>query len=342
MVTIGDVAKHLGISRSTVSYALSGKRPISPDMKNRIDKAVEELGYWPSSAGRALATSKSNIIALLTPMAENTTPSVAMQFVNGVAQASRELGYDTLLVTGAEGFAGVERITRSNSIDGLIVLDVEEGDVRLETLSKTETPAVLVGQTFSNAPIDQVDLDWFTAGEILIEHLTSLGHTKILILEVPEATFDMQMTYAIRFRAGTQSAAQHAGAELIRVPTTTNFGLNLQTIIEALTVNPGVTGVVIQHEAAVAALVSAAHQLDLRIPQDLSTVDISLDVMDQSFVLPMSGVTNPSARITRTAVDLLVERIQGLAPTPRTKILPAIFKDLGTTGPPRPSASSRK
>ena len=147
MTNIGDVARHLGVSRSTVSYALSGKRPVSTEMKARIDAAIRELDYWPSAAGLSLATSRRNIIGLLAPLGENATPSVALQFVDGVARSSRTHGFDTLLVTGREAFEGVERLVRAGVVDGLVALDVGQGDAFLVV---TESGRVLVdgGGTF--------------------------------------------------------------------------------------------------------------------------------------------------------------------------------------------------
>ncbi|UUT36082.1 LacI family DNA-binding transcriptional regulator [Microbacterium elymi] len=64
-MTIGDVASAAGVSRSTASYALSGKRTISPEVRARVADAVRELGYTPNAGARALATSRTSVIALL-------------------------------------------------------------------------------------------------------------------------------------------------------------------------------------------------------------------------------------------------------------------------------------
>ncbi len=65
MATIGDVAKAAGVSRSTVSYALSGNRPISRETRERIDAAIAELGFTINAWARALATSQTMVLGLL-------------------------------------------------------------------------------------------------------------------------------------------------------------------------------------------------------------------------------------------------------------------------------------
>ena len=68
MVTLAEVAQHAGVSASTVSYVLSGKRSISTTTRLRVEQSIRELGYHPNAGARALASSRSNIIALMVPL----------------------------------------------------------------------------------------------------------------------------------------------------------------------------------------------------------------------------------------------------------------------------------
>src|SRR5699024_8339547 len=99
VVTIGDVARTAGVSRSTASYALSGKRAISEDVRRRVEEAVQELGYSPNAGARALATSRTRTIGLLAQFYEDEFAPAMLQYMLGVSDTARELGYDILLVT---------------------------------------------------------------------------------------------------------------------------------------------------------------------------------------------------------------------------------------------------
>ena len=68
MATIADVAKAAGVSSSTVSYVLSGKRPISQATRHRVEKAIRDLGFSPHAGARALASSRTNVLGLVVPL----------------------------------------------------------------------------------------------------------------------------------------------------------------------------------------------------------------------------------------------------------------------------------
>ena len=89
MVKITDVARHAGVSPSTVSYALSGKRPISEETRRRVRAAARELGYRPHAGARALASSRSNVLALVVPLRSGIHVPVVMQFAVSVVSDAK-------------------------------------------------------------------------------------------------------------------------------------------------------------------------------------------------------------------------------------------------------------
>lgn len=103
MVKITDVARHANVSASTVSYALSGKRPISEETRRRIEDSIRELGYRPHAGARSLASSRSQVIGLVLPLRKGMHMPVVMQFATSVATAAREHDHDVLLLTHNEG-----------------------------------------------------------------------------------------------------------------------------------------------------------------------------------------------------------------------------------------------
>ncbi|HAM25935.1 MAG TPA: LacI family transcriptional regulator, partial [Microbacteriaceae bacterium] len=103
MATIGDVAREAGVSRSTVSYALSGKRPISKETQDRIEAAIKLLGFTVNAGARALATSQTKVLGLLLQFHEDEFAPAMLQYVLPVSDTARELGYDILMVTDVDG-----------------------------------------------------------------------------------------------------------------------------------------------------------------------------------------------------------------------------------------------
>ena len=99
MVGTNEVAKAAGVSISTVSYALSGKRPVTEETRRRVQETVERLGYTPNARARALAGKLTRILALTEPLHEYTHAPTHMTFVLAASVAARRLGYDILLLT---------------------------------------------------------------------------------------------------------------------------------------------------------------------------------------------------------------------------------------------------
>lgn len=338
MPNIGDVARHLGVSRSTVSYALSGKRSISSEMKARVQAAVRELEFYPSASGRALATARTYTLALLAPMAENATPEVALQFVNGVVQSARSFGYDILLVTGDEAFNSVDRLERARQVDGFVILDVEDSDPRVTALRESGAACVLVGMPQSVDDLDRVDLDWRAAGTILLDELARAGHRHVGLVGAPTVAYDLGMTYATRFRDGVTGAAARGGVSVTEVAAQNDFFETSAAVRALLDDQPEITGLIVQHEAAVAPTFAAIEASGAEVPRDYSVVGISIDKLGLLFAPASSGIVNSSTEITRQAVTLLIERLEDPTLEPRSVLIRPDYRDLATVAPPRAAA----
>ena len=119
MATLADVARHAGVAASTVSYVLSGKRPVSEETRERVARSIELLGYQPHAGARALASAKSNVLALVMPLRKDLYVPVMMEIAIGVVTKARGYGYDVLLLTNDEGSEGIRRVASSPSSSGI-------------------------------------------------------------------------------------------------------------------------------------------------------------------------------------------------------------------------------
>src|SRR5699024_1197984 len=133
-VTIGDVARHAGVSKGTVSLAYSGKRPVSPETRRRVFAAAEQLKWTASHRARALATSRTGTIGLVVardPDVLATDPFFA-KFIGGCESVLAEHGMGLMLhaVTSKEAELAVYERLASGRVDGVILLDVEVDDHR--------------------------------------------------------------------------------------------------------------------------------------------------------------------------------------------------------------------
>ena len=144
MATRADVAKLAGVSTSTVSYALSGERPISKSTRLRIEAAMRELGYTPNALASGLAGRRSRIIALLFPSGPRIIATTDMEYVIAAADAARERGYNLVVwTTGDSALDEVHRLSGTGLVDGVLLMEVLLQDERVHHLQAAGVPLAL-------------------------------------------------------------------------------------------------------------------------------------------------------------------------------------------------------
>src|SRR4051812_9585503 len=218
MVTLADVARHAGVSASTVSYVLSGKRSISPETRRRVERSVSELGYHPNAGARALAARRSQIIALVVPLRADVYVPIMMEIAVSVTVAARRYGYDVLLLTKDEGPEGVRRVAGSGLADAVILMDVELADERLPLLRAQGTQAALIGVPDDPRGVSCVDHDFAAMGALCADHLADLGHREIAFIGYGSAVYHRHAGYAEHTLAGFRERADQRELRFVHRP----------------------------------------------------------------------------------------------------------------------------
>ncbi|MFB7288661.1 LacI family DNA-binding transcriptional regulator [Actinacidiphila glaucinigra] len=338
MVKITDVARHANVSPSTVSYALSGKRPISPETRRRIEDSIRELGYRPHAGARSLASSRSRVIGLVLPLRKGIHVPVVMQFATSVLTAAREHDHDVLLLTQNEGEEGINRVAQSAMADAFIIMDVETDDRRLPLLRVLDRPSVLIGFPSDTAGLTCVDLDFTGAGEACVEHLAALGHRTVALVGSPPEVYVRGTGFARRVAAGFTAAADRLGLRSSVHPCPETPAAARAMAEQLLREQPGLTGVVVHNEPITQPLISAFQAMGLRVPEDLSVAAICPDETAEQAPVPITSVSIPSVEIGTSAVELLMAKLAGRDDVPETTVLSALLTPRATTAPPAVAA----
>ncbi len=332
MVTIGDVARAAGVSRSTVSYALSGKRPISRETKERVEEAVSSLGFTVHSGARALATSETMVLGLLLQFHEDEFPPAMLQYILAVTTAARKRGYDILMVTEPDGAGAIRRVTSSNMVDGVVLLDVTHDDPRVDALRESGKPGALVGLPMDTEGVDIFDLDFSGAGRMLVDHLHSLGHQEIVLISPPRDVFQRGAAYAWRFRdAALERAARHG----IRLHA--HYGESQEPAVEQslhsiLDARDQAGALIVHNDASIVALPSVLEDRGVKVPDDLSVVSLYSRNFGRSFRLPYTAVETSPDQLGQEAVQHLIRRIADPDNTPPVvRFVPPEITDRGST-----------
>ncbi|MEV5514389.1 LacI family DNA-binding transcriptional regulator [Streptomyces flaveolus] len=311
MVTLAEVAQHAGVSASTVSYVLSGKRSISTTTRQRVEESIRKLGYHPNAGARALASSRSNIIALMIPLRTDMYVPVMMEIAIAVATSARAHGYDILLLTGEEGPDAVRRVTGSGLADAMILMDVELDDERLPLLRGTDQPSVLIGLPADTTGLTCVDLDFRATGALCVEHLASLGHRDITVIGEAPAVYERHTGFAERTLDGLRTRARELGLRLLHRPCEGGYDAMSATLARVFDERPDTTGFVVQNESAVEPLLALLRQQGRAVPEDVSVVAVCPEQVAAQASVRLTSVAVPAQEMGRHAVEQLVAKLDG-------------------------------
>ncbi|MBA8815325.1 DNA-binding LacI/PurR family transcriptional regulator [Microbacterium halimionae] len=333
------MARVAGVSRSTASYALSGKRTISPEVRLKVAEAVASLGYTPNAGARALATSQTKVIALLAQFLDDEFAPAMLQYILGVTNTARQLGYDTLLVSEGDGAAALQRISSSRMVDGFVLLNVAQDDERLGVLQSASQPGALVGLPGETGDFDIFDLDFVATGRLMVERMSELGHRELILVSQPEHVVERGGAYVWRLANAASERAEELGVTLHHYfgsASQPEIGRDLNAFLDA---HPDATGLLLNNEAAAAALPNVLNMRGISSPGDLSVIGRYSDDFARTFSLPYSAIDSAADELGRRAVEHLVARIEAaadLAVEPLIELIPPTIQDRGSTAAPQP------
>lgn len=325
MVTLAEVAKAAGVSPSTVSYVLSGKRSISRPTRERVEEAISRLGYQPNWGARALAQGKrSHVIALVVPLHSDVYVPIMMEIAIAVTVAARTFDYDVLLITNDEGPDGLRRIARSGQADGVILMDVQLDDPRIPVLRETGAKAVLIGLARDEGGLVCVDHDFARAGALCAEHLAELGHREVAFIGYSPHVYQRHAGYAERTLTGFMAAADQHGLRALHRPCEGTYESTAGTLARILADRPGTTGFVVQNEGSIGPLLSLLRSTGRVVPEDASVVALCQESLAEQYAPRLTGVTGPTRELGTRAVDLVMSRLDGGSPEEVTLLTPVL------------------
>ncbi|PNG20747.1 LacI family DNA-binding transcriptional regulator [Streptomyces cahuitamycinicus] len=330
MVKITDVARRAGVSPSTVSYALSGKRPISDATRRRVEAAVRDLGYRPHGGARTAAGGRPNVLALAAPLRPGVHVPVVMRLAESVVTTARAHDHDVLLLTRAEAEEGLSRALATASVDGLLLTDVGLHDPRLPRLRFPGSPSVLIGVPANPQGLTCVDLDFRAAGEACVNHLAGLGHHTVALVGSPPEVYLRETAYAHHLMQGFATAAARHGLTTSVHPGDPDPATAPRLAERLLREHPALTAAVIHNEPLLGPLITAFEHLGLRVPADLSVTALCPDDLAVTPRVPVTSVSLPADELGTRAVELLMRKLHGV-PVPETTLLPPRLTERSST-----------
>jgi DNA-binding LacI/PurR family transcriptional regulator len=212
--TSKDVARAAGVSQSTVSYVMSGKRPISPETRDRVLAAMEKLTYQPNAGARALAGRRTSVIGLVIPFRKNAEVVGLLPFIQTIAEVARAHDHEVLLVTSDEGSAGLKRLAGRSLCDAIVLMDVQADDERVPVAAALGVPVVLVGIPDEPAGLHCVDVDFAQAARTAVEELAQTGHDRLTIIDYPADVRQRRLNFVHRYMDSAWETARRLALPL--------------------------------------------------------------------------------------------------------------------------------
>src|SRR6478609_8203836 len=217
MVTIADVAREAGVSRSTVSSVLTGRKFVRPETRDRIEDAIRRLNFSVNSGARALATSRTMIIGVVVQLHGGEFGPALAPFLVALSDSARAEGYDVLLVTEADQVAAIHRLALERRVDGVVLFNIVDDDPWLAALRAHDLPVVLLGMPADSQGLDAVDLDFAEAARALVRHLRDRGHREALFVRWAPEMFAQRNSFVLRFNDAALAEAADLGMRLTPV-----------------------------------------------------------------------------------------------------------------------------
>jgi len=334
LANIHDVARAAGVSISTVSYAISGKRSIAASTRRRVEEAVIALDYRPNAGARMLKGTRTNLLALSAPLHAGSHGPAHMAFVLAVINAARKYDYDVVLLTQDDATTGLRRVASSALVDGIILLDVSQDDERVELIHSLAVPTALVGVPRVTDDLVCVDLDFERAARMSVQRLVDQGHRQIGMIGQDPIIYERGSNFPHRFRAAFDAETSRLGVGAVSLPSRENTA-SVRAVFEQLTAElPNMTGLVLHCNEPVQSIVlEMLHQRGIRVPDDLSVISACSSFDTAHLNPPLDVIPLPASDTCGRAVDLLMQQLVGVV-EPRVELLPPTLVELGSTAAP--------
>ncbi|MFH8221097.1 LacI family DNA-binding transcriptional regulator [Streptomyces sp. NPDC018057] len=309
-VSLKDVASHAGVSIKTVSNVVNDHPHVSPAMRARVQKSIDELGYRPNLTARHLRKGRTGIVALALPELGN--PYFA-ELAAEVVDAAAAHDYTVLLDhTGGrrDQEALVSQGFRARVIDGLILspIELEAEDLRARA---EPVPLVLLGEREYDLPYDHIAIDNVAAAREAVRHLISLGRRDIAFLGARRGRSQPAHLRLRGWREALDAAGLVADHRLVAATDGWGHADGAAAMARLLDAGHRPDAVFAYNDPIAIGAMRVLAERGLRIPEDVAVVGFD-DVVEGRFgAVTLTSVSPDKASIARMAVESVLSQLEG-------------------------------
>ena len=322
--TLKDVAQRAGVTTATVSYALSGKRPISAATKRRVMEAIEELDYVPDLNARGLSMRDSKLIGVVVPQTE---PGERLMFQNSfysevlgsIEYYARQQGYH-ILISATDANESYLTLAKKRNLDGIIVIGMYP-DEFYQQMKKTQIPIVLIDSYCNDHYYHNIRIDDAYGSYLATRYMLECGHTRIAFFAGQMKENGVMKKRLLGYQQALEEFHVPYQKEYVfegQIDYTSGIALANRLLDEDLPA----TGVVAAADILAIGAVKGFFERGKRIPDDYSIIGFD-DVEIAQYLTP--GLTTIRQQISlkgQKAVELLLKHIEDPSLPKQEEILP--------------------
>jgi LacI family transcriptional regulator len=308
MPTIRDVANLAGVAPITVSRVINDSGYVSQKARERVNFAIEQLGYIPNMLGPSLRFKQTMTLAVVITDITNPFWTTVTRGVEDIAQ---ENGYSTILCNTDENEEKQEQYLQMllrRRTDGILLVPASSSPDPIRLIQRQRIPVVILDRQVSGVNVDIVRADSETGAYHLTKHLLTLGHRRITTLAGPKST-----STAVDRVNGFCRAMKEAGLELCNAQVlwgTFTQGSGYQLAREALANLPQPTALFAANNFIAIGAMQAMQELGIRVPEDVALV--AVDDIPPAFTFDpfLTVATQPAREMGQRAVQLLLKNMK--------------------------------
>lgn len=326
MPTLQDVAKLAGVSTATVSKVLSNTPYFSDTTRDKVMKAVKELGYRPNLAARALSSGKTHIIAVVFPFINDTIfkDPLVMRMLEGIEAVCTEQDYNILLSTPRLKDNKPDdhylRLIQSGYIEGLIAIDNVQPVSFAHLAEKLGIPTVILGHHHGDYSVQS---DNFLGGQLIMHHILDYGHQHIGIISAqPKVNIAIQKRLEGLWDV-YDSAMLSSDIPIVESDFSSRGGAKATR--ELISENPNITTIIALNDRMAIGAISALEKMGKNVPQDISVVGYDDIPMASTSQPALTTINQKPIALGRAAAELMLKRLNNEKPT-NVVISPSLVK----------------
>ena len=331
--TLHSVAEYAGVSYQTVSRVVNHHPNVSQETRERVQQAIEALGYRPNKLAKSLVVRQSHTLGILVFGMSHFGPT---QMMLHIERATKELGYD--LIFSNVGKLAYEQIRKSleslseRQVDGILALS-PVANITYEMMVEVcpDIPIVQIDPEMGlNVPSVVVDQEY--GSRLITEYLINLGHQKIVEISGPLNWFGARARH--KMWAETMRNAGLTPGISIEGDWTANSGYH--AVHRLLTEDRGFTAIVVGNDQMALGAIYALHEYNLAVPEDVSVVGFD-DIPEAAYFRPpLTTIRQDFNKLGDAGVRYLLERIKNPDVQLRQHVLyPNLMVRQSTAEPPK-------